>query len=423
MGVVHVTIVTAFPEFFENFLSSSMIGRGIKNGLLHVDVVDLRNFGLGNYRQIDDYAFGGEGGMVLLPEVLERALAAIRESSGTKGYVVYPSPQGDLFSQEIVETLAAQEHIILFCGHYEGLDERFVSRCVDREVSMGDFVLTGGEIPAMAIIDAMARLVPGVVGKETAVVEDSFFRGMLDHPHCTRPAEWNGECVPEELLSGDAAAIENWRRNAAVERTLARRPDLISRANIRPYLPKGIYVELVHFPVLDRRGEKSTAAVTGLDLSDIARSCKTYGIDRFFVTTPLASQRDLVKTMTRHWTEGGGANVNPERAEAFRLLKLFPSVAKSVEWILKREKEIPLIVGTTARKHPGAFHWIEAKRRMLREKRPILLLFGTGSGLHEEVLAECSMVLSPLSGGGGEYNHLSVRTAAGAVLDRFFGWR
>ena len=175
-----------------------MIGRGIKNGLLHVDVVDLRNFGLGNYRQIDDYAFGGEGGMVLLPEVLERALAAIRESSGTKGYVVYPSPQGDLFSQEIVETLAAQEHIILFCGHYEGLDERFVSRCVDREVSMGDFVLTGGEIPAMAIIDAMARLVPGVVGKETAVVEDSFFRGMLDHPHCTRPAEWNGECVPEE---------------------------------------------------------------------------------------------------------------------------------------------------------------------------------------------------------------------------------
>ncbi len=423
MGVVHVTIVTAFPEFFENFLSTSMIGRGVKNGLLRVDVLDLRSFGLGNYRQIDDYAFGGGGGMVLLPEVLEKALDSLRESSGKQGYVVYPSPQGDLFSQEIVETLAAQEHVILFCGHYEGLDERFVSRFVDREISMGDFVLTGGEIPAMAIIDAMARLVPGVVGKETAVVEDSFFRGMLDHPHYTRPAEWADVKAPEELLSGDAAAIESWRRNAAVERTLSRRPDLIARANIRPYLLKGVYVALVHFPVLDRRGEKSTAAVTGLDLSDISRSCKTYGVDRFLVTTPLASQRELVKTMVRHWTEGGGAKVNPERADAFRLLKLFASIARCVEWIEKREKEPPLLVGTTARKRSGAFHWIEAKRRMLREKKPLLLIFGTGSGLHEELLAECSMVLEPLSGGDGEYNHLSVRTAAGAVLDRFFGWR
>ncbi len=420
---MRVTIITAFPEFFDNFLSTSMIGRGVKSGLLHVDIVDLRGFGSGNYRQIDDYAFGGGGGMVLMPEVLGRALESVRSASGNKGYVAYPSPQGDLLSQEMVETLAAQEHVILICGHYEGLDERFVTQYVDREFSLGDFVLTGGEIPAMALVDAMARLVPGVVGKETAVVEDSFYRGMLDHPHFTRPAEWNGMQAPPELLSGDAAGIETWRRNAAAERTLSRRPDLVARANIRPYLPKGVYVALVHHPVLDRRGEATTSAVTGLDLSDIARSCKTYGVDRFLVTTPLASQRELVRTVARHWTEGGGASANPERAKAFGLLKTFSSVERGVEWISKREREAPLLVGTTARSRCGAFHWIEAKRRMLREKKPVLFLFGTGSGLHEEILSECSFVLTPLSGGDGEYNHLSVRTAAGAVLDRFFGWR
>lgn len=419
---MHVTILTAFPEFFADFLSTSMIGRAVKKGTIRVDVVDLRSFGTGGYRQVDDYSFGGGGGMVLLPEVMEKALASL-EREGGPGYVVYPSPQGDPLSQEIVETLAAQRHVLILCGHYEGLDERFTARRVDREISLGDFVLTGGEIPAMAIIDAMARLVPGVIGKESAVVEDSFYRGMLDHPHFTRPAEWEGEKVPEVLLGGNAALIEEWRRSSAAERTLSRRSDLIARANIRPYLTRGVYAALVHYPVLDRRGEKSTAAVTGLDLSDIARSCRTYGIDRFLVATPLQSQRELVKTVARHWTEGGGGEANPARKEAFSRLRTAASLTRAIEWIAKREKEPPLIIGTSAKKREGAFHWLEAKRKILREKKPVLFVFGTGSGLHEEALEQCSVILQPLSGGAEDYNHLSVRTAAGVVFDRFFGWR
>lgn len=419
---MHVTILTAFPEFFADFLSTSMIGRAVKNGTIRVDVVDLRSFGTGGYRQVDDYSFGGGGGMVLLPEVMEKALVSL-EREGGPGYVVYPSPQGDPLSQEIVETLAAQRHVLILCGHYEGLDERFTARRVDREISLGDFVLTGGEIPAMAIIDAMARLVPGVIGKESAVVEDSFYRGMLDHPHFTRPAEWEGEKVPEVLLGGNAALIEEWRRSSAAERTLSRRSDLIARANIRPYLTRGVYAALVHYPVLDRRGEKSTAAVTGLDLSDIARSCRTYGIDRFLVATPLQSQRQLVKTVARHWTEGGGGEANPARKEAFSRLRTAASLSRAIEWIAKREKEPPLIIGTSAKKREGAFHWLEAKRKILREKKPVLFVFGTGSGLHEEALEQCSVILQPLSGGAEDYNHLSVRTAAGVVFDRFFGWR
>ncbi len=399
-----------------------MIGRAVRKGLIRVDVVDLRDFGAGNYRQVDDYSFGGGGGMVLLPEVLEKALSSVEDEKGT-AYVVCPSPQGDLLSQEIVETIAARDHVVIICGHYEGLDERFIEKRVDREISMGDFVLTGGEIPAMALIDAMSRLVPGVIGKESAVVEDSFYRGMLDHPHYTRPSEWEEIPAPDVLLSGHAAEIDTWRRNEAARRTLARRPELIGRANIRPYLPKGVYAALVHSPVLDRKGEKTTSAVTGLDLSDIGRSCRTYGLDRFLVTTPLASQREIVKTMAAHWTEGAGGEVNPDRKEAFRTIKIFASLDGATEWVIRKEKEPPLIIGTTARPREGGFHWIEAKRRILREKKPVIFLFGTGSGLHEEVLGRCHIVLQPLSGGFGDYNHLSVRTAAGVVLDRFFGWR
>ncbi len=420
---VRISLVTAFPDFFDRFLTTGVIGRAVDRGLLRVDIIDLREHGLGRYRQIDDYSFGGGGGMVLMPEVLESALSEAKGDHGEGCCVVCPSPQGDLLTQEVVETLAAQRHIVLVCGRYEGLDERFVSKYVDREISLGDFVLTGGEIPAMAMIDSMARLVPGVVGRESSVEEDSFYRGMLDHPHYTRPSEWEGLEAPAVLVSGNASEIEKWRRSQAAERTLARRPDLIARANIRPYLSAGIYVALVHHPVLDRKGEKSTAAVTGLDLSDIARSCRTYGADRFLVVTPLASQRELVQTMRRHWTEGGGAGVSPDRAEAMRLIKTVPSVERAVEWVVKREKQRPLLVGTSAKNLPGSFHWLEAKRRMLREKKPVILLFGTGSGMHEELLSACDMLLSPLSGGNGDFNHLSVRTAAGAMLDRFFGWR
>ncbi|NLK18178.1 MAG: tRNA (guanosine(37)-N1)-methyltransferase TrmD [Synergistaceae bacterium] len=418
---MNVTIISAFPGFFSDFLSESMIGRAVRRGLITVDVLDLREYGTGGYRQIDDYSFGG-GGMVLMPEVLERALVAAEEKKGP-AFVTAPSPQGDLLSQEVVETLASQDHVVIICGHYEGLDERFIQKRVHRELSLGDFVLTGGEIPAMAIVDAMARLVPGVIGKESAVVEDSFYRGMLDHPHYTRPAEWEGEAAPETLLSGHSANIGRWRRDEAAERTLARRPELIGRANIRTYLSGGVYGALVHFPVLDRKGEKTTAALTGLDLSDLGRSCRTYGIDRLLVTTPLASQRELAKTMARHWTEGAGGGVNPDRKEAFAKIKTFASLEGAEKWVAGREKEEPLLIGTTASARDGGVHWLEAKRRVLREKKPVIFVFGTGSGLHEEVLSRCHIVMQPISGGLGDYNHLAVRTAAGIVFDRFFGWR
>lgn len=415
-----ITVITAFPELMRNYLASSVLGRGIAAGKLEAEVVDIRDFSEGSYRQIDDYCYGS-GGMMLMAEPLARAVESV--SGGAKPYVVYPSPQGVHLHQELVEDLARKEHLVIVCGHYEGVDERFTEKYVDMEISLGDFVLTGGEMPAMAIVDAVSRLIPGVVGSESSVEEDSFYSGMLDTPHYTRPAQWRGERVPEVLLNGDAKAIERWRRRQSVERTLDRRPDIAGRAGIIPWLSGGAYVMEVHYPVLDKRGEKSSTAITGMDLHDIARACRTYGIKKYLLVTPIAQQREMAKRIAGHWTSGWGADYNPDRREAFSTLKIFASVQKAVAWAEEKEKKPVFKIATTAKRHEGAQHWLTLKREILRRDHSPLFIFGTGWGLHDEVMEMADAVMTPICGGKDGWNHLSVRSAVSITLDRFFGWR
>jgi tRNA (guanine37-N1)-methyltransferase len=415
-----ITIVTAFPDLFRGFLSTSIIGRAASSGKLDVEVLDLRDFVEGDYRQVDDYAFGA-GGMVLMPEPLGKAVESLQ--GGAKPFVLYPSPQGAVLHQGLVESIAARDHLVFVCGHYEGVDERFIDKYVDLEVSIGDYVLTGGELPTMVIIDAVARLVPGVVGRGQAVEEDSFFRGMLDNPHYTRPANWKGQDVPDVLLSGNHAGIVKWRRRQSVIRTLRRRPDVVGRAPIGPYMSHGAYVCLLHHPVLDKEGNETLGAVTGFDLHDLSRAAMTYGLDKVLVVTPSSEQRQLVRKIADHWITGQGAQRNPERGEAMALLKSFPSLKRARDWVFSREKREPLVIGTSARTHPLSVHWLELKRRALEEDLPLLFVFGTSWGLPDRVLDSCDTVLHPIRGGKGDFNHLSVRSAATVVLDRFFGWR
>ena len=415
-----ITVITAFPELMRNYLASSVLGRGIAAGKLEAEVVDIRDFSEGSYRQIDDYCYGS-GGMMLMAEPLAKAVESV--SGGAKPYVVYPSPQGVRLHQELVEDLARKEHLVIVCGHYEGVDERFTEKYVDMEISLGDFVLTGGEMPAMAIVDAVSRLIPGVVGSESSVEEDSFYSGMLDTPHYTRPAEWRGERVPEVLLNGDAKAIERWRRRQSVERTLDRRPDIAGRAGIIPWLSGGAYVMEVHYPVLDKRGEKSSTAITGMDLHDIARACRTYGIKKYLLVTPIAQQREMAKRIAGHWTSGWGADYNPDRREAFSTLKIFASVQKAIAWAEEKEKKPVFKIATTAKRHAGAQHWLTLKREILRRDHSPLIIFGTGWGLHDEVMDTADAVMTPICGGKDGWNHLSVRSAVSITLDRFFGWR
>ena len=415
-----ITVITAFPELMRNYLASSVLGRGIAAGKLEAEVVDIRDFSEGSYRQIDDYCYGS-GGMMLMAEPLAKAVESV--SGGAKPYVVYPSPQGVRLHQELVEDLARKEHLVIVCGHYEGVDERFTEKYVDMEISLGDFVLTGGEMPAMAIVDAVSRLIPGVVGSESSVEEDSFYSGMLDTPHYTRPAQWRGERVPDVLLNGDAKAIERWRRRQSVERTLDRRPDIAGRAGIIPWLSGGAYVMEVHYPVLDKRGEKSSTAITGMDLHDIARACRTYGIKKYLLVTPIAQQREMAKRIAGHWTSGWGADYNPDRREAFSTLKIFASVQKAIAWAEEKEKKPVFKIATTAKRHAGAQHWLTLKREILRRDHSPLIIFGTGWGLHDEVMEMADAVMTPICGGKDDWNHLSVRSAVSITLDRFFGWR
>jgi tRNA (guanine37-N1)-methyltransferase len=228
---VHATVVTLFPELFAGLLEQSVFGRAVRRGLVRVDFVDLRAFGEGRHRVVDDRPFGGGPGMVLMAEPVIRAVEAARARHPAGARLLYLSPQGRRLEQAQVRDLAASVHLILLCGRYEGIDERAIDVLRPEELSIGDYVLSGGEVPAMVVLDAVARLRPGVLGDARSPEEDSFgaSSGLLDHPHYTRPLEVRGHPVPAILRSGHHAAIAAWRHEQALARTAARRPDLLAR--------------------------------------------------------------------------------------------------------------------------------------------------------------------------------------------------
>jgi len=220
---VIIEVLTLFPEMFPGPLSAGVTGRGLASGLVTLRVHNLRDYTHDRHRQVDDVPYGGGAGMVLKPEPI---FEAVRARTG-KGPVILLTPQGELLNQRLVRELAGHDDLYLICGRYEGVDERVATHLVDREISIGDYVLTGGELPAMVLIDAISRLVTGVLGSEESPRDESFDQHLLEYPHYTRPAEFEGHPVPEVLRSGHHAEIERWRRAQAAERTRRRRPDLL----------------------------------------------------------------------------------------------------------------------------------------------------------------------------------------------------
>jgi tRNA (guanine37-N1)-methyltransferase len=219
-------IITIFPEIFRGVFEFGIIRRAVDAGLVGITIHDLRDYTHDRHRQTDDRPFGGGAGMVMKPEPLFRAVEAITSGQG-EANIILLSPQGRLFDQHVAERLSRSKRMVLICGRYEGVDERVVEHLVTDEISIGDYVLSGGEIPAMVLVDAITRLIPGALGCEQSAERESFAAGLLDYPHYTRPAEYRGIKVPEVLLGGNHAEIEKWRRRKAIEKTIRRRPDLI----------------------------------------------------------------------------------------------------------------------------------------------------------------------------------------------------
>jgi tRNA (guanine37-N1)-methyltransferase len=229
---MRIDILTLFPEFFDSPLNQSMLRRAQVLGRVSFRVLNLRDYAHDRHKVADDRPFGGGPGMVMKPEPLVTAIRRLREEDPDVR-VIFLSPSGRLFDQATAVELAEAASLVLICGHYEGVDDR-VRRFIDDEISIGDFVLTGGEIPALVVVDAVTRLIPGVLGNEAATEEESFQTGLLEYPHYTRPRDFEGLTVPEVLLSGDHARIARWRREQALKATLALRPDLLAKAPLSP---------------------------------------------------------------------------------------------------------------------------------------------------------------------------------------------
>ncbi|HEX5361749.1 MAG TPA: tRNA (guanosine(37)-N1)-methyltransferase TrmD [Fluviicoccus sp.] len=226
-------VITLFPDMFAALQDFGMTGRAVSQGRVSIQCWNPRDFTEDNYRRIDERPYGGGPGMVMMPEPLERAIHAAKAQAATVGkapQVVYLSPQGRKLDEPSVMALADHDAYILLCGRYEGVDERLIRRCVDQEWSIGDYVLSGGELPAMVLMDAIIRRIPGVLGHSQSAEQDSFVQGILDCPHYTRPETYEGEAVPSVLLSGDHAAIQRWRWRESLKRTLERRPELLDGA-------------------------------------------------------------------------------------------------------------------------------------------------------------------------------------------------
>ncbi|MCW5802698.1 MAG: tRNA (guanosine(37)-N1)-methyltransferase TrmD [Deltaproteobacteria bacterium] len=450
------TVVTILPELVEPALAAGVVGRAREAGTIAVGTVNPRDFTSDRHRTVDDTPYGGGPGMVMKAEPL---LAAIAAAVGVEpAHRILLTPAGRPLTQARVRELAAaHRHLVLVCGRYEGVDERVIEHAIDEELSIGDYVLSGGELGALVVIDAVARLVPGVLGEPASADEESHSAGLLEYPQYTRPpklvlAVAGDESVPDASLSGvvrevppvlfggNHAAIASWRRRQSIERTARRRPDMFARfaptkadRKLVTPLHARTHLALVHHPVHDRTGAVVTTSLTNFDIHDLARSSLTYGLAAYHIVTPITSQREKAEHIARLWLDDTPARPPPSsgsRANALALVRTADSIETVVAELTAQYGRPPRIVATSARttSFPGAARCTPEELRAaatvagLGEERPepLLLLLGTGWGLADDRIPNVAYLLSPIEG-TADWNHLSVRSAAAILLDRLFG--
>jgi len=419
------TILSLFPEFYDSPLSCALMGKAREQGIVDFNLVNPRDFALNKHKSVDDRPYGGGPGMVMSLDPLARALRSIE----TPGRILLLSPRGRRLTQSFARELSAEPNLTILCGRYEGIDERLLQLFPIELVSAGDFVLSGGEAASLCLIESVARLLPGFMGKEESGDEESFSHGLLEYPHYTRPETYEGLTVPDILLGGDHAKVRSWRREQSLLQTLARRPEILADAPLTPqdrtflaekprtHLARNLHITLVHGPVLNKFGHTVTVSLTNLDLHDIARISRTYGLAGFFAVTPLEDQQALTATLLGHWTAGAGGKGNPDRAEALGMVRVTATLEDAISQVRDSSGQDPLVLATSAR--PDGAVTPEGVRQSLGE-RPVLLVLGTGSGLAPEALALTHGQISPVRPFGG-YNHLSVRAAAAILTDRILG--
>lgn len=413
-------VLTLFPELFDPFFKVGLVGRSVESQALLAEAVHLRDYAINRHGQVDDSPYGGGSGMVLRTETAAAAIRAAKERD-PQALVVSFTPRGRPLTQELAKELCRRSigggGLILLCSRYEGIDERINERLVDLEISLGDFIMMGGEVAAMALIEATARLLPGILGNADSIAEESFEGGLLEYPQYTKPAEFEGAPVPEVLLSGNHRSINEWRKARRIEDTIDRRPDLI-RKHMAPTAE--LSIALIHYPVLDKQGDVITSSITNIDIHDLARSAKTYGLAKCYIAHPVKALRRLALKICEHWETGYGFTYNPNRSDALSIISIVPELDDVLMDIEDRTGKLPKIVTTSARKTPNSTTFEKFAAILRTSDWPHLLLLGTGWGLTNEIIERADYHLEPIYG-PTDYNHLSVRSAAAIMCDKLLG--
>jgi len=412
---VKFTVVTILPELIEPALAAGVVGRAREAGTIEVATINPRDFTSDRHRTVDDTPYGGGPGMVMKAEPLLAAIATASQPA----HRILLSPAGRPLTQARARELAQLPHLVLVCGRYEGIDERVIDEAIDEELSIGDYVLSGGELAALVVLDSVARLVPGVLGEPASADDESHAAGLLEYPQYTRPPRLGAREVPAILTSGNHAAIAAWRRQQAIAKTARQRPDLLARhAETARAVAARTHLALVHHPVFDRTGSVVTSALTNFDIHDLARSALTYGLAAYHIVTPITSQREKAEHVVKLWQ----ADLLPSsRGGALARVRTAESIAALVA-----ELGSPRVVATSARhdSFPNLPRRTPAEllAEAALESTPVLILLGTGHGLAHELIPDVSCVLAPIEG-ASDWNHLAVRSAGAILLDRLFGAR
>lgn len=415
---MRIDILTIFPSLFDSFLGESLLAKAIEKKIVDVRIHDLRGWSKDKHRKVDDAPFGGGAGMVMTPQPIADALEELTKEGAVKKILL--SPRGKLFTQEKARELSSLDRIILVCGKYEGVDERIGRHYVDEEISIGDYILNGGEVAAMALVESLFRLLPGAIGKKESHETESFDEGLLEYPQYTRPEEFRGESVPEILLSGHHEKIKKWRREKSLEVTKSVRPDLLEKREGKKAGKAEIKfsIALVHSPVVGKSGETMVSSITTLDIHDMARIGKTYGAKAVYIVTPVLDQKLMVERIKGHWLNDEALQAGVRRVAALSLINVVPSVEEAVLDAKKRAKVVKLLATSAAGDagfiSPGGFATVA------NEADEWIIMFGTAYGLAPELLEKADCRLAPVLG-KGEFNHLPVRAASAIILDRLFG--
>lgn len=431
--------ITLFPEFFDSPMACALMGKGVERGLVSLETVNPREFVTSNYKAVDDRPYGGGPGMVMQLDPLLQSI----DSMASPGPILMCTPRGRPFTQAMARELALEDALTILCGRYEGVDARLPQLRPILEVSLGDFVLSGGEAAALCIMEAVARLLPGFMGKDESGEEESFSHGLLEYPHYTRPEEFEGLRVPGILQSGDHGAIAAWRRQEALRTTLERRPDLFQDASLdatdyaylksleqtpsRSKLGRNLHIIHVHSPVKLKGGITGTASLTTFDLHDMGRVSCCYGMAGVTVVTPLEDQQELAHRVLGHWTVGVGGQGNAHRAQALSRVRVASSLENALADVAATTGTQPRVITTSAlaeapkryrKQWPEMVPYATVRRWLL--ETPVCLLLGAGHGLAPEAMCAAQGMLPPLRPLDA-YNHFPVRAAATAMLDRLLG--